>query len=552
MPVLLIIKKYLGADMVKFVKLLIFNLLIINLGIVYSIGRQDIVGYTYYDWQTSGPPYTNLVCDTLNGVHVSWMSSSTTTHTDRNQGYNFYDFTTGTWHWLGTGINVFTQRCGFGGMDVNLVTGCAVLSTNQGTGTSIAPVFAIDQTPGAGNWQYIIGPAGYQSAPVAITNNQAIHCALIDAATMDSLYYFRIQPGQAPINIGSPVQPGYPNHNINGSKISDKIVVTWDAIDTSPRCKYYRQSLDGGLTWQNSVSIMPPAFTPGSETIPASWLGSFGYYERDDNLHIVTAVYPVIGQNGFVWPAEIWHYSPVNTPNWSRVQRAQAENVNAPVGYNAIACCRPSLAQDRVTGTLYCVWEQFDSLNYEPLTQIARADIWLSESYDNGLTWIDNRRITTLNTTSKRFPIAAGTVWKDTLLVRYLIDSIAGFEVQTQGRATRNPIVCHFIPLPYAGIEQDIGNRKLEIGNLSVAPNPFSSQTTIRYSLPINTSATIEIRDVTGRFVKSFSNNQQQTTTSCFTWLGKDELGNYVKSGVYFFTLRTSDNVLTAKVIKTE
>jgi hypothetical protein len=499
-------------------KKIIVLFLVVSTIIYAQIGRTDVVGYTYYDWQWNGPPFTNCVCDTNHGIHVSWGGGTPPNYLDRNMGYNYYNFSTGTWNWLTFGMIVFTLRISAWGMDVDFVTGNAVLSSTQPVSSNTAPALARDQAPGAGLWEYLVGPIGYKSPPIAITNNQAIHLVM-SGNTYDSLYYMRVQPWgnwTTPINIGSPYQAGYPNYNINGSKLSNKIVVTWDATDDSS--KYYRQSLDGGLSWQNPVSFMPPAFTPGSETIPGSWLGSFGFYDRNDNIHIVTQASPF----GYVWPAEIWHYCPVNNPSWSRIHRADAVNISATIGYNGIAACRPSLAQNPITGALYCIWEQFDSLNYEPITSRLRADIQMSESYNNGLTWVNNHCITTTglpNVTSKRFPIVAGTVWRDTLWVRYMIDSISGFAIYDEGRATRNPIVVQWVPVSSEFAIEEHSSQNTQQFMLYATPNPFTSHITIRlrlnevclrrdevrYSLPAQSNILLEIYDITGRIIKTFN-----------------------------------------------
>lgn len=536
--------------------IMLFVLLLSFITITFGNGRVDVVGYTYYDWQWNGPPYTNLVCDTLHGIHVSWMTGGPSPSTDRNMGYNFYNFATGSWSWL-AGTNVYTSRSGFGGMDVDLTTGKVILSTHQSMSGNLTPVLARDQAPGAGIFEYSVGPSGYQWLPIAITNNQAIHCALIDCVTTDSLYYTRVQPWNTwtpPINITRPIRPpSYPNHNINSSKQSNKLIVTWDAMHDYADCdsKYCRLSNDGGLTWQPPQLIIPPAFTPGSETLPTSWIGSVGFYDRNDDLHIVTQFHPVIQGAGYIMPSEIWHYCPTNSPPWSRVHRASSESIVGTTGYNATLACRPSIAQNPRTGALYVVWEQFDPLNYEPMTYCSRADIWVSRSFDNGKSWHDNQKITTPNTTSKRYPIVAGTVWNDTLLIRYIIDSIAGFELYSQGRATRNPVVVHWFPVPLTfGMEELSTLQALHL-TFDAKPNPFSLQTAIRYAIPAKSNVSLEIFDVTGRLVRTLLSGTKSSGEYSLIWDGKDSQGARVKNGIYFCNLKVDNKTITRKIVMT-
>jgi hypothetical protein len=546
MTVLSIIKKYLGADMDKIVKFLICNLIIFNLGIVFAIGRQDVVGYTTYDWQMGGPMSTRCRTDSVcNGIHVCWVVSNFNPGADRNLGYNYYDFNTRQWNWPATGMNIYTQRSGFGNLDYDPITGVAVAITTQITGL----VAAKDTAPGAGIFSYCVGPTGYSDAVISVSNNQAIHCAMVNTMYNDSVFYARVQPWcswSTPINIcGSAPQPGNHTQAIAASKISNKVLIVWQCLDDPyPQRAFYHISNDGGINWQPTVQLPYPPVQGMTFTISSL----FTMFDNLDNFHIVAS----LSDTGVTVPAAIWHFCPINNPQWNLIYHYAPETLAAPIGFNALHATRPSIVQSPITNNyLYVSWEQFDSLNYEPTTGLARADIWIAESPNNGLTWQNQQRITIPNTTSKRYPCVGG-VFADTLVVSYLIDSIAGGESFSQGRTTRNPVVCHFILRPYAGIEQDIGYLKLGIGNLSASPNPFSSQTTIHYSLTANINATLEIYDITGRLVKSFSNNQQLKTNNSFIWNGKDNNGNQVKSGIYFCSLRTPHKTLTYKLLKTQ
>jgi hypothetical protein len=146
----------------------------------------------------------------------------------------------------------------------------------------------------------------------------------------------------------------------------------------------------------------------------------------------------------------------------------------------------------------------------------------MSESYNNGLTWVNNHCITTTglpNVTSKRFPIVAGTVWRDTLWVRYMIDSISGFAIYDEGRATRNPIVVQWVPVSSEFAIEEHSSQNTQQFMLYATPNPFTSHITIRlrlnevclrrdevrYSLPAQSNILLEIYDITGRIIKTFN-----------------------------------------------
>jgi hypothetical protein len=87
-----------------------------------------------------------------------------------------------------------------------------------------------------------------------------------------------------------------------------------------------------------------------------------------------------------------------------------------------------------------------------------------------------------------------------------------------------------------------LGQPKLEC-----FPNPFNSQTAIRFSLPAKTEATLKIYDVSGKCLKHFATlpSGSQSASNCFIWDGKDNSGRKLSSGIYFATLsyRTSQGL---------
>jgi hypothetical protein len=503
--------------------------------------HQDLIGFTTYDWQYNGPIYSHCRYDpAANGIHCYWMYSNFNSATDRNQQYNFYDFGTDAWNWS-DGIHVYTARSGFGGMDYDPISGCAVTSTQQTISDLLHPVIARDQAPGAGLFEYTQGPAGYQWPAIAVTHNEVIHVI----AMSDSLCYLRIGPWgtwSSSFKIYAP----YPSYNIAASKTSNKVIILWVSTEDSIRqSAYYKLSVDGGITWDPSTQIPYP---PSVGFVPSYSVGSlFATFDNQDNFHIVASV----SDTGHTIPAEIWHWCPTNSQPWTLVCHYEAETLNASVGYNAIFADRPSIIQDPTDLSFYVVWERFDTLNYEPQTYLARADIWYARLTNNGQTCNWRQPITMPNTTSKRFPCIGG-IKNDTMFIQYLIDSIAGFENMGQGRATKNPVVCHFyryIP----SIEEDISTEKVYNFELSLAiPNPFTSHTVFRYSLPAKSNVSLAIYDATGRLVKNVIIELKDLGVYSVSWNGKDNNGINVKPGIYFAQLKTAQKTITQKIVKTK
>lgn len=85
------------------------------------------------------------------------------------------------------------------------------------------------------------------------------------------------------------------------------------------------------------------------------------------------------------------------------------------------------------------------------------------------------------------------------------------------------------------GIKENWVGRILN-SELSIYPNPFKTQTTIRMPSSIITLSGLQIYDVTGKLVKSFS----ISAASEIIWDGKDNSGQSLSSGVYFICINSN------------
>ena len=85
-------------------------------------------------------------------------------------------------------------------------------------------------------------------------------------------------------------------------------------------------------------------------------------------------------------------------------------------------------------------------------------------------------------------------------------------------------------------------------------PNPFNPETWIPYQLSKASSVRIMISDVTGQIVRQFDLGFQTageyiSKKQSVYWDGKNELGQAVSSGIYFFTLFAGDYSATQKMV---
>ncbi len=80
-------------------------------------------------------------------------------------------------------------------------------------------------------------------------------------------------------------------------------------------------------------------------------------------------------------------------------------------------------------------------------------------------------------------------------------------------------------------------------------PNPFNPATTIRYQLAENSKVTLKIYNLLGQEVRTLVNAQKLSGSHSVIWDGKNNHGQRVTSGVYFYRLQAGDFVKTRKMV---
>ena len=80
-------------------------------------------------------------------------------------------------------------------------------------------------------------------------------------------------------------------------------------------------------------------------------------------------------------------------------------------------------------------------------------------------------------------------------------------------------------------------------------PNPFQSATRIRLALPRPTDVELGVYNVQGRLVKTLHRGPASAGRHVITWDGRDDGGNRVSSGVYFYRVKTDRDVAEKKMV---
>ncbi len=83
-------------------------------------------------------------------------------------------------------------------------------------------------------------------------------------------------------------------------------------------------------------------------------------------------------------------------------------------------------------------------------------------------------------------------------------------------------------------------------------PNPFNPQTTISFALPTDQNVKLKIYSTRGALVRSLLHGPQLAGMHRAVWNGRDDRGQGVASGVYFYRLETGDGNFTGKMVLTK
>jgi len=83
----------------------------------------------------------------------------------------------------------------------------------------------------------------------------------------------------------------------------------------------------------------------------------------------------------------------------------------------------------------------------------------------------------------------------------------------------------------------------------AAAPNPFVARSTLRFTLPVRSRASLAIVDIAGRVVRTLLDAELPAGAQSVTWDGRDDRGARVGGGTYFARLRAGDRVASRTLV---
>ncbi|NLT50678.1 MAG: T9SS type A sorting domain-containing protein [Ignavibacteria bacterium] len=103
------------------------------------------------------------------------------------------------------------------------------------------------------------------------------------------------------------------------------------------------------------------------------------------------------------------------------------------------------------------------------------------------------------------------------------------------------------------GLVTSIGENETEIPEYfhlgQNYPNPFANETVINYNLNKQADVSVTIYDILGREVKKFSIGEQNAGIHGIIWDGKNNFGQMVTTGIYFYRLQSGEKSQVNKMI---
>ncbi len=99
------------------------------------------------------------------------------------------------------------------------------------------------------------------------------------------------------------------------------------------------------------------------------------------------------------------------------------------------------------------------------------------------------------------------------------------------------------------GVNNEGGELPSKFEVMQNYPNPFNPTTTIKYQLPKATHVTITVFNILGREIATLVSGNVEAGYHSVVWNGKDNAGYNVNSGVYFYRVATSSNVVVKKML---
>jgi flagellar hook assembly protein FlgD len=80
-------------------------------------------------------------------------------------------------------------------------------------------------------------------------------------------------------------------------------------------------------------------------------------------------------------------------------------------------------------------------------------------------------------------------------------------------------------------------------------PNPFNPETVISYSVPASGEVSLSIFNTLGQKVRTLVDGGTAAGTYKATWDGRNDYGQLMSSGIYYYTLKSANTAITKRMV---
>ena len=192
-------------------------------------------------------------------------------------------------------------------------------------------------------------------------------------------------------------------------------------------------------------------------------------------------------------------------------------------------------------------------------------EMFIQASGDYGETWSEPIKLNSIESPELEGQIPVYTYIGDEIEdlgdgwgrihIMYFDDNSYGSSIQGNGNTDGGTLMYASMDIDYGPLATDeeivdVTNNEIKISN---QPNPFNpgihTQSTIKYAIPSNGHVEVAIHNIKGQKVKTLVNENQTKGAQSVNWNGRDNAGNKVASGVYFYKVKHNNQVKMDKMI---
>ena len=528
-------------------KVLISVMVLLYMVMAFAAPIGERIGETRYLYQNAGPTGRRIAIGDDGSISVCWTNLQNWPYPPENRQV-YYNWRTPDEQWvedIGMQVSLYSGS-GYANVDFADTDLSAIIYHEFGN----ALVLSIEDLPGFGIFTNHMVPnqvypqntehPGICFWPqLTIDGNNRMHVLMTENTDQvpRRLAYTRSGDGGTswlePIIIDTLINI---SAGITSSPVSDRVAITFtDLVDSTSAHNYWPFYIiaEDGETWNvpGDIIMVPYQFDEHDQRWGNN--NQTALFDNNDNLHLA---WPAYGDSAD-W---LLHYD-----TGSDTVTVIAELYGPPNhALTSPMITQVSLSRLADSPTLVATWCQFAEGDTNAIG-IYNGDIYYSWSDDSGISWHNPINITntptpgcrSMNCSSEIYPCAPEEI---SLIPQftYMFDPFVNFNDYPDTAYS----VMYFDHDDLADVTEDNNSLPSAVALNQNYPNPFNANTEISYALLEAGHVNLSIFDILGRKVETLLDSYQMAGQHSVIW----DAGG-LPSGVYFYRLKTNNNIETRK-----